>query len=148
MRIAVVYGHRRQGKSYLRRRLAGASGGLYHLATEQTEAVSVRRFADSLAGWLGLPGGALAFDGWEAALTSAAGLMSQRVGSAAQDAVPMVLVLDEFPYLTRENPGLPSIVQALYDRIGPGSPSAGAPLRLALWGPALSGVSRVLAGGQ
>ena len=40
LRIAVVYGRRRQGKSYLLRRLAEAGGGLYHLATEQTEAVS------------------------------------------------------------------------------------------------------------
>jgi hypothetical protein len=55
--------------------------------------------------------------------------MSKRVGSAAQGARPVVLVLDEFPYLARENPGLPSIVQALYDRIGPGSPAAAAPLR-------------------
>ncbi len=146
MRIAAVYGRRRQGKSYLLRRLAGTTGGLYHLATEQTEAVSVRRFADSLAGWLSLPGGALAFDGWEAALTSAAGLMAERAGSSAPAARPVVLVLDEFPYLTRENPGLPSIVQALYDRIGPGSPAAGAPLRLVLCGSAISVMSGLLAG--
>jgi hypothetical protein len=146
MRIAVVYGRRRQGKSYLLRRLAGTTGGLYHLATEQTEVVSVRRFADSLAGWLGLRGGALAFDGWEAALTSAADLMSQRVGSALLGARPVVLVLDEFPYLARENPGLPSIVQTLYDRIGPGSPTASAPLRLVLCGSAISVMSGLLAG--
>jgi hypothetical protein len=92
------------------------------------------------------PGGALAFDGWEAALTSAAGLMSQRAGSAAQGARPVVLVLDEFPYLARENAGLPSIVQAVYDRIGPGSPTAGAPLRLVLCGSAISVMSGLLAG--
>jgi hypothetical protein len=78
LRIAVVYGRRRQGKSYLLRRLAGATGGLYHLATEQTEAVSLRRFAESVTGWLGLPAGGLAFDGWEAALASATGLMAGR----------------------------------------------------------------------
>jgi hypothetical protein len=46
LRIAVVYGRRRQGKSYLLRRLTGAVGGLYHLATEQAEPVSLRRFGD------------------------------------------------------------------------------------------------------
>ena len=51
LRIAVVYGRRRQGKSYLLRRLTGAVGGLYHLATEQAEPVSLRRFGDSLATW-------------------------------------------------------------------------------------------------
>jgi hypothetical protein len=144
LRIAVVYGRRRQGKSYLLRRLAEASGGLYHLATEQTETVSVRRFADSLAAWLGLPGGALAFDGWEAALTSAAGLMAER--AAAVGMRPALLILDEFPYLSHETPGLPSIVQALYDRIGPGSTTAQAPLRMILCGSAISVMSGLLAG--
>ena len=58
LRIAVVYGRRRQGKSYLLRRLADAVGGLYHLATEQAEPVSLRRFGDSLAAWAGLSAGA------------------------------------------------------------------------------------------
>ena len=40
LRIAVVYGRRRQGKSYLLCRLTGPVGGLYHLATEQAEPVS------------------------------------------------------------------------------------------------------------
>jgi hypothetical protein len=78
LRIAVVYGHRRQGKSYLLRRLAEASGGFYHLATEQTEAISVRRFADALAAWQGMPAGALGFDGWELALDVATELMAAR----------------------------------------------------------------------
>jgi AAA+ ATPase superfamily predicted ATPase len=59
MRLAVVYGRRRQGKSYVLRRLAEACGGLYHLATEQAEPVSLRRFADSLAAWADLPAGML-----------------------------------------------------------------------------------------
>src|SRR5947209_14992679 len=68
LRIAVVYGRRRQGKSYLLRRLAEACGGLYHLATEQAEAVSLRRFADAVAEWQHLPAGALGFRDWEHAL--------------------------------------------------------------------------------
>jgi len=146
LRIAVVYGRRRQGKSYLLRRLAEASGGLYHLATEQTEAVSVRRFADSLTTWLGLQAGALAFSGWEAALDSATGLMAERVGSAGPAGGPALLIIDEFPYLSRETPGLPSIVQGLYDRIGPGSTSAEARLRMVLCGSAISVMSDLLAG--
>jgi uncharacterized protein len=146
LRIAVVYGRRRQGKSFLLRRLAEASGGLYHLATEQTEAVSVRRFADSLSAWLELQGRGLAFDGWEAALASAAGLMAERAAAAGPAGGPALLILDEFPYLSRETPGLPSIVQGLYDRFGPGSTTPETRLRMVLCGSAISVMSDLLAG--
>lgn len=143
LRIAVVYGRRRQGKSYLLRRLAAAGGGLYHLATEQAEKVSLRRFAESLSVWSDLPSGALAFDGWEAALDGAAGLLARR---AEFDGRPALLVLDEFPYLAHESRGLPSIVQALYDRVGPGSATQRTSLRLILCGSAISVMSDLLSG--
>jgi hypothetical protein len=60
-----------------------------------------------------------------------------------------VLVLDEFPYLTHETTGLPSIVQALYDQLGPGSAAsatASAPLRLVLCGSAISVMAGLLSG--
>jgi hypothetical protein len=147
LRIAVVAGRRRQGKSYLLRRLAAATGGLYHLATEQVESISIRRFAESLVGWLGMPGGALGFSEWEPALSSTLRFMSERTESRAADRrSPALLVIDEFPYLTRESPGLPSVVQALYDEFGPGALSAAAPFRLVLCGSAISVMSELLAG--
>lgn len=143
LRIAVVYGRRRQGKSYLLRRLAEAGGGLYHLATEQTEAISLRRFSEALTGWLRL-GSALTFEGWESALTSAGELMTRH--AEATGAQPL-LIIDEFPYLIRESPGLPSIVQALYDAAGPGASSGGQlPLRIVLCGSAISVMSDLLSG--
>jgi uncharacterized protein len=141
LRIAVVYGRRRQGKSYLLRRLADAVGGLYHLATEQAEAVSLRRFGDSLAGWAGLSAGAFGLDGWERAL----GTATEVLGGARRTAPPL-LVIDEFPYLTQEAPGLPSIVQALYDRLGPGGGPTSTALRLILCGSAISVMGDLLSG--
>jgi hypothetical protein len=73
LRIAVVYGRRRQGRSYLLRRLTGAVGGLYHLATEQAEPVSLRRFGDSLAAWAGLSAGAFGFGGMGAGAADGSG---------------------------------------------------------------------------
>ena len=121
LRIAVVYGRRRQGKSYLLRRLADAVGGLYHLATEQAEPVSLRRFGDSLATWAGLSAGSFGFGDWEQALRTATEVLAARARSAASPGAPGLLVLDEFPYLCQETPGLPSIVQSLYDSLGPGA---------------------------
>lgn len=55
-------------------------------------------------------------------------------------------MLDEFPYLAHESPALPSIVQARYDRIGPGSATQRTPLRLVLCGSAISVMPGLLAG--
>jgi AAA+ ATPase superfamily predicted ATPase len=145
LRIAVVYGRRRQGKSYLLRRLTDAVGGLYHLATEQAEPISLRRFGDSLASWAGLSAGAFGFGGWEQALLTAVevmGTVSSRRSTRGQS--PPLLVIDEFPYLIEETPGLASIVQGLYDSLGPGSGARSQPLRLILCGSAISvmGLSR------
>ena len=142
LRIAVVYGRRRQGKSYLLRRLADDAGGLYHLATEQAEPISLRRFGDSLASWAGLSAGAFGFGGWEQALGTALEVMLSRPSRET----PPLLVIDEFPYLIQETPGLPSIVQGLYDRLGPGGSSGDATLRLVLCGSAISVMSDLLSG--
>jgi uncharacterized protein len=143
LRIAVVYGGRRQGKSYLLRRLADAAGGLYHLATEQAEAVSLRRFGVSLAVWAGLSAGGFGFRDWEQALQLAAEMMAVRSRSHRASGL---LVLDEFPYLTQETPGLPSIVQSLYDSLGPGSGAQAPSLRLILCGSAISVMGDLLSG--
>lgn len=142
LRLAVVYGRRRQGKSYLLRRLAEAAGGLYHLATEQAEPISLRRFGDSLAVWAGLSPGSFGAAGWEQALRTATEVMA----AAPSRDVPPLLVLDEFPYLIEETPGLPSIVQGLYDSLGPGAGERSAPLRLILCGSAISVMGDLLSG--
>jgi hypothetical protein len=142
MRIAVVYGRRRQGKSYLLRRLADAAGGLYHLATEQAESISLHRFGDSLAAWAGLGAGSFGFAGWEQALRTTVEVMT----AAPAHGTPSLLVLDEFPYLINETPGLPSIVQGLYDTMGPGAGERGVPLRLVLCGSAISVMGDLLSG--
>jgi uncharacterized protein len=148
LRIAVVYGRRRQGKSYLLRRLAGAVGGLYHLATEQAEPISLRRFGDSVAAWAGLSAGSFGFGDWERALRTAMEVLVPRARSGSSPGAPALLVLDEFPYLCQETPGLPSIVQSLYDSLGAGA-GAGAEagrLRLILCGSAISVMADLLSG--
>lgn len=142
LRIAVVYGRRRQGKSYLLRRLADAVGGLYHLATEQAEAIALRRFGDSLASWAGLSAGAFGFGGWEQALGTAAEVMA----AAPARGTSRLLTIDEFPYLVQETPGLPSIVQGLYDRLGPGAGTQNVSLRMILCGSAISVMGELLSG--
>src|SRR5579862_4468032 len=104
--LGVVSGRRRQGKSYLLQALATATGGIYFPALELTEAVSLRLFADELIRFSGSP--VPQFRDWLEAIPYLFRLTSDR-------AIPVVI--DEFPFLVRESPALPSIIQR---ELGPG----------------------------
>jgi hypothetical protein len=140
LRIGVVRGRRRHGKSFLLEHLCRAVDGVYTLALQQSRAMALDRFADSLAQSLGFRLGR--FTDWVEALDAAADLLTGRRG---QDTPPL-LVLDEFPYLVAHSPELPSALQALYDQRGPSSGKP--PLRIVLCGSAISTMSTLLAGDQ
>lgn len=99
--LGVVSGRRRQGKSYLLEALCSTTGGFYFVATEATEAESLRQLAEAVAQYLGMPA-APSFRDWEQA-------MDLLLALGGEAAVPVVL--DEFPYLCASSPALPSIVQ-------------------------------------
>lgn len=160
LRLGIVSGRRRQGKSYLLRRLAVACSGLYHQAQEVERAQALSRFADDVAVGLALPSGTLRFTSWEDALRlalgypsgighpqpgpghpspSSAGAQSERPASGPA----RLVVLDEFPYLLAHSPELPSVIQALYDE---GQDGARPPAAIILCGSALSVMTEVLSG--
>jgi len=95
--LGIVSGRRRQGKTYLLRSLAAATGGFFFEAAEATEAESLRMFGAALARQAGSPAN-FSFPGWEDALR-------YFVTLAGQDPVP--LIIDEFPYLVKASPALP-----------------------------------------
>lgn len=136
LRIGVVRGRRRHGKSFVLEHLCRAVDGAYLLALQESRAMALDHFSDALGRWLGFRVGRLG--SWVEALDTAVDSLS-RVG------VPL-LVLDEFPYLAAQSPELPSVIQALYDRRGPAS---GAPaFKIILCGSAISVMSTLLAGNQ
>lgn len=99
--LGVVSGRRRQGKTFLLRALCEAAGGFFFGADEATDSESLRRIGAALADRLAAPA-PLLFDDWYPVFDALLTLGSER-------AVPVVI--DEFPYLVRANPRLPSIVQ-------------------------------------
>lgn len=118
LRLAIVSGRRRQGKSHLLRRLTRAAGGLYHQAQEVGRTQALARFSDDLGLGFGLGRGKLHFDDWDSALRSA--LTYPARGSddrpVNQPSGPRpLLVIDELPYLIEHSPEIPSILQELYD---------------------------------
>jgi hypothetical protein len=132
-RLGIVSGRRRQGKSFLLRRICAHPEvrGLYVLAQEQTRQVALQQFVDAMARHLDIDA-SIRFPGWDEALRF---LLSQ---------APPLLVIDEFPYLLQHSPELPSVVQSLYDeaRNNPAAPD----LRLILCGSTLSVMTELLSG--
>lgn len=113
--MAMVYGRRRLGKTYLLQRFVSAGGGkpaCYYLA-EQTTAINQRTsLAQQLLQALpdtGVQPEDLAVS-WNALL--------HFVPLHWRGADRFVLILDEFPYLVEQSPELPSVLQAWWDREG------------------------------
>lgn len=131
--LGIVWGRRRQGKTYLLGAVTDVVGGVYFEATEATAAESRRRLGEVLAAHLGAPG-PIDFPTWSTAVDALFGL----AGSG-----PLPVVIDEFPYLARVSPELPSLIQAGLDarrRRG------GRQVRLLLCGSALTFMGRLLSG--
>ncbi len=136
IRIGIVYGRRRQGKSWLLRRTVRQAGGLYTMALQHDRQSALRRVAGSLASLSSLPGIRFELADWEEALRSARTVLDQ--------AGQRVLVLDEYPYLLEHSPELSSVLQAFYDDVR--NDRNGKPLRILLCGSAISVMEELLSG--
>lgn len=108
--LGVVSGRRRMGKTYLLRALVEQHGGFYFGATAATEGESLRQFGAALARHTGSPV-PFSFASWDDAVTYLFGL-----AVPAQNNQPFLVVIDEFPYLAKAAPELPSIIQREIDR--------------------------------
>ncbi|MEV0968726.1 AAA family ATPase [Microtetraspora glauca] len=116
--VAAWTGRRRAGKSYLLRRFTKATNGFYFQADlEETLPRAQQRFRDELAVYdpsLAVDLSALpiaANDTWDRLLEFAMNATFRR--REGRDVPPVVI--DEFPYLLRDTPHLPSIAKAIYD---------------------------------
>lgn len=138
LRIGIVFGRRRQGKSFLLRRLAAATGGFYYQALEHEPAQALAELGERAGEHLGV--GRLAFATWDEAL---AGLrrLAAPLGARATGAV--VVILDEFPYLLERSPELLSLLQRAVDR---SAEEGGPALRLILCGSAVSVMAGLIHG--
>lgn len=142
LRLGVLYGRRRQGKSEILQQLCDSVGGLYSLALEQqARRMAIDRFGNALGAWAGLDR-RIAFATWEDALITAVQMAGER---AARTGATQTLVLDEFPFLLADAPELPGILQAAYDRFGPTGGRRNPSVRLVLCGSALSVMTELLA---
>lgn len=132
--LGVVSGRRRQGKTFLLEAVCEAAGGFYFGATEATDAESLRRISAALTAHL-RPAGPFHFHNWAEVIDTLLRLGDER---------PVPVVIDEFPYLAKANPELPSTIQeALRPRR---AERVNSRTRLLLCGSALSFMGRILSG--
>lgn len=137
LRLAIVRGCRRVGKSFLLRHLCAEVDGVYTLALDQSRPQALAAFVRSVEAATGRRLGA--FTEWMDALNATADALDD-----PRRKRPPLLVIDEFPYLVAHSPELPSALQALYDERGPSSGRP--PLRIVLCGSAISVMSTLLQG--
>jgi uncharacterized protein len=130
VRLGIVSGRRRQGKTYLLDAVVSSVGGFYYSATEDTETDALASLGQALAAWTG--GGRYAFANWDEAL--------ERLFTVVTNGV---IVLDEFPYLSKASPALPSLIQRA---LGPRGHASAATARLLLCGSAMSVMGKLLSG--
>jgi len=102
----VIYGRRRVGKTALLLEFLRRNGGIYLLARETSEMENLKRFSQRVAEHFNdeflrkNP-----FGSWDAFFE----YLHQKSGKR------LAVVIDEFPYLVRANPSLPSILQEYWD---------------------------------
>jgi uncharacterized protein len=130
VRLGIVSGRRRQGKTFLLDALVEEVGGFFFTATDETESEALARFGRALAAHTG--GGRYAFDNWDEAL--------ERLFAVVTEGL---IVIDEFPYLSKASPSLPSLIQHALD---PRGHARRGKARLLLCGSALGVMGRLLAG--
>lgn len=105
--LVVIYGRRRCGKSTLLQRVLRPED-IYFLADEREKPLQIQAFAEAIDPVV--PGFSRAnYPSW----SSLIGTLAERLDRRRR------LFVDEFPYLVRQSPELPSLIQREIDRPGP-----------------------------
>ena len=141
LRLGILYGRRRFGKTFLLRRLVESLGGVYHLALQEGRRPGLDRFAQTLGRYLaGSP--PIRFDDWHSAVSHAVSMLGER------GAGPAVMVLDEYPYLRAGSPEMDSVIQAVIDEAAIGDFGSGwsSPVTVIVCGSAMSVMTGIVSG--
>jgi uncharacterized protein len=129
--LGLVYGRRRQGKTFLLESFARTHQGIYIQAFQRTRTQNLELFSAAYASHLGTTA-PISFTDWSQVFET---LLALERGDA-----PIPVVIDEFPYLLERSPELPSVLQSLL------RPTTETNVKLILCGSALSTMASLLSG--
>lgn len=130
--LIVVLGRRRVGKSTLILKSLQQKPFAYYQASRITDADNIALLKQTLEASFGADPILSSLSDWLGVFAYLELLATQRSG--------VTLVLDEFPYLCESNTGLPSLIQAAWDRIH----AAQTPLNLILCGSSIGFMEELL----
>lgn len=104
----MLYGRRRVGKTELLNEFMKGKQAVFYTCTETPDREQLERFSKRVLA-SGIPAARYiqSFQDWESALGSVVDVPSQG---------KKILIIDEFPYMCRGNPAIPSILQTLWDQ--------------------------------
>jgi uncharacterized protein len=150
--LIVLYGRRRVGKSTLILESLRDTRFVYHQASRLTDTDNLALFKRSLETTLGTSPILTGLNDWTGVLayletvaqdqarsTKSTATRSARVKSVQAQST-LTVIIDEFPYLCEAQPGLPSLVQATWDRIRANN----TPLNLILCGSSIAFMEELL----
>lgn len=109
-KMVLVYGRRRVGKTRLLQEFVRGKQAIYYTADARTEPDQLEEFGARVAEHLGPQVASARFRSWPDALSYVIGELSRRRRKT-------ILILDEFPEVTRQNQAVPSSLRAIWDRV-------------------------------
>lgn len=104
--MAILYGRRRIGKTFLISKFIENKPAIFFTAQEVNDRTNLELFTRRVCEFFGLPADGLQFRSWDSAFEFIADRAKEQ---------RLVLALDEFPYACAANTALPSILQAAID---------------------------------
>ena len=108
--LIVLYGRRRVGKTELLQQFCSSKPHVFYACREISDEVQLTDFSKSLIS-AGSPAGKYlkSFSDWKSAF--------ENLLELPMDGAKRLLVIDEFPYMCKGNPSIPSTLQVLWDRL-------------------------------
>lgn len=103
--LVVIYGRRRVGKTALITEFCADRAHIYYLASQEAESRQREKFVERIADYR--EDRPPAIDDWEDALAY--------LGETLREESPLIVAIDEFPYLVETNESLPSYLQGFVD---------------------------------
>ncbi len=104
--LFILYGRRRVGKTELLRVFCQDKPHIFFIATTASREAQLARFTGQVLAFQSIPAAGLIFPSWDNAFERLAQLPGRPV-----------VVLDEFTYLVRGDPAIPSILQKAWDTV-------------------------------